>query len=67
MSADAIVFVVVGVIGTFALGMEIGAAHVPPACPTVAGQQVVSTIDGRDGQVCVYAKAYGRATRRVRL
>jgi hypothetical protein len=67
MSADAVVFVAACVMGTFALGLEVGAANVPPACPTVAGQQVVSTIDGRDGQVCVYAKAYGRATRRVRL
>jgi hypothetical protein len=67
MSADAIVFVAACVMGVFALGMEVGAANVPPACPTVAGQMVVSTVSGRDGQVCVYANAYGRATRKVRL
>ena len=67
MSADAIVFVVACVVGVFALGMEVGAVNVPPVCPTVAGQQVVSTISGKDGQVCVYANAYGRATRKVRL
>ncbi len=67
MSADAIVFVVACVVGVFALGMEVGAQHTPPVCPTVAGQQVVSTISGNDGQVCVYASAYGRAMRKVRL
>jgi hypothetical protein len=67
MSADAVVFVAACVIGIFALGMEIGAAHVQAACPVVAGQQVVSTVDSRDGQFCTYAASYGRATRRVKL
>ena len=67
MSADAIVFVVACVVGVFALGLEVGAANVPPACPTVAGQQVVSTINSHGVQTCVYANAYGRATRRVKL
>lgn len=67
MSADAIVFVGACALGLMALGIQIGQQHQAPACPTVAGQQVVSTSDGRDGQVCVYANAYGRATRKVRL
>lgn len=67
MSADAVVLAVCCALGLFALGVEIGQQHQPAACPTVPGQQVVSTSDGRDGQVCVYAKSYGRALRRVRL
>ena len=67
MSADATVFAVCCALGLLALGITIGQQHQAPACPTVAGQQVVSTTDGRDGQICVYANAYGRATRRVRL
>lgn len=67
MSADARVFLGYCVIAVFFAGLVIGQQHTPRACPVVAGQQVVSTIDGKDGQLCVYANAYGRATRRVRL
>ena len=67
MSADGFVLSGCLIAVALAAGIEIGQQHVPPACPTVAGQQIVSTIDGKDGQVCVYANAYGRATRRVRL
>ena len=67
MSADAIVLAVCSALGLFALGLEIGQQHQAPACPTVPGQQVVSTIDSKDGQMCVYANAYGRALRKVRL
>ncbi len=64
---DGIVFALCCALATFALGVEVGGAHVPPTCPTVAGHEVISTIDGRDGQMCVYAKSYGRALKRVKL
>ena len=67
MSADAITFVICCALGLVALGIEIGQQHQAPACPTVAGQQVVSTIDNQGVQTCVYAKTYGRALRRVTL
>lgn len=67
MSADAVVFGVCCAIGLFALGIEIGQQHQAAVCPTVPGQMVVSTIDSRDGQMCVYANSFGRATRKVRL
>ena len=67
MSADSIVFVACCALGLLTLGIEIGQQHQAPACPTVPGQQVVSTIDSKDGQMCVYANAYGRALRKVRL
>ena len=67
MSADAKVFLCCCVLMAFYFGVAIGQQHQPPACPTVPGQQAVSTIDGPDGQMCVYANAYGRATRKLRL
>ena len=67
MKADSIVFMACCAIGLLALGITIGQQHPAPACPIVAGQQVVSTIDSPGMQVCVYANAYGRSTRRVRL
>lgn len=67
MSADAIVFAACCALGLFALGVEVGQQHQPAACPVVPGEQVVSTIDSRDGQTCVYARSYGRALRKVRL
>lgn len=67
MSADAIVFAVCCTLGLFALGIEIGQQHRPPACPVVPGEQVVSTTDDRGTQTCVYARSYGRALRKVRL
>ena len=67
MSADAIVFAVCCALGMFALGVEIGQQHRPPAGPTVPGEEIVSTIDNHGAQTCVYAKSYGRALRKVRL
>lgn len=67
MSADAKVFLCCCVLMAFYFGVAIGQQHQPPACPTVAGQMVISTIDSPGMQVCVYANAYGRATRKVRL
>jgi hypothetical protein len=67
MSVDARVFLGCCVVSVFFAGLAIGQQHPPAVCPVVAGQTVVSTIDSRDGQICVYANSYGRATRRVRL
>lgn len=67
MTADAITFIVCCAFGLVAIGIQIGQQHQAPACPTVAGQQVVSTIDGHGVQTCVYAQSYGRALRRVAL
>ena len=67
MSTDATVFVACCALALLALGIEIGQQHQAAVCPIVPGQQVVTTIDSRDGQMCVYAKAYGRALRRVAL
>lgn len=64
---DTIVFVACCAIGIFALGMEIGKQNAPLACPTVAGQQIISTVNSKTAQVCVYASSYGRALRKVRL
>ena len=67
MKADSIVFVACCALGLLALGITIGQQHQAPACPTVAGEQIVSTIDSKGVQVCVYAKTYGRALRKVTL
>jgi len=67
MTKDAIVFIGCCFAGVFALGIEVGKDNRPLLCPVVPGEQVVSTIDSKGEQLCVYANAYGRATRRVKV
>ena len=67
MTIDAKIFVGCCFLGMFFAGLVIGQDRQPLACPVVAGQQVVSTIDSRTEQVCHYVSQYGRAVRRVKL
>lgn len=64
MTKDAIVFVGVLWAGSIALAIDIGMQHQPYICPTAPGLEVVSTIDSKAAQVCVYASSYGRALQR---
>jgi hypothetical protein len=59
--------VVAGTVICSLLAFAIGQQRQPYVCPVAEGQQVVSTIDSKDAQVCIYANSYGRATRRVKL
>lgn len=61
MTKDAIVFIGVLWAGSIALAIDIGMQHQPYVYPVAEGQQVVSTIDSKAAQVCVYANSYGRA------
>lgn len=66
MTKDAIVFVGCCFVAVFLAGLVIGQDNKPHVCPVAEGQQVVSTIDSKDAQVCVYANSYGRATQKKR-
>lgn len=66
MITDANVFSVCLAIGLLFLGVEIGKQNKPFTCPVSAGQQVVSTIDSKNEQLCIYAESFGRAIRKVK-
>lgn len=54
-----------GVIVGFIIGVSVPRDY---KCPTVPGAKVITTMDSKTGQYCVYAKDdYGKAKVRVKL